>query len=147
MISRCTKPNNPVFASYGGRGITVCNRWMSFDNFLADMGVRPDDLSINRIDNNLGYSPENCEWADSKAQNRNKRNTIRCDDGVALVEKIDANGLDYSRVYQRVRNGVDFETAKSSENLKRRAPKPRIRPSLNDMLTGLMCGVPFSHAK
>ena len=105
MISRCTKPNNPNYQSYGGRGITVCDRWLSFENFLVDMGLRPDGLSINRIDNDPGYSPENCEWADSKTQSRNKRNTIRCDDGVAMVVKIEQSGLEYSRVYQRVNWG------------------------------------------
>ena len=73
MIARCTNPSNKRFAIYGGRGITVCKRWMNFRNFLADMGERPKGLSIDRIDNNSGYRPGNCRWTTSVTQARNRR--------------------------------------------------------------------------
>jgi uncharacterized protein (DUF433 family) len=75
-IDRCHNPANAAFKDYGGRGITVCERWRnSFDAFVADMGARPDGLSLDRIDVNKGYSPDNCRWADKYVQARNKRNT------------------------------------------------------------------------
>lgn len=74
MIQRCTNPNYPWFFRYGGRGITVCARWLSFVNFLADMGPRPGKgWSIERKNNDLGYSPQNCCWATASQQAINKR--------------------------------------------------------------------------
>lgn len=77
MKQRCLNKNNPEYRNYGGRGVTVCKRWMKFENFLSDMGERPAGKSIDRINNNLGYSPKNCKWSTSLEQARNKRsNTI-----------------------------------------------------------------------
>lgn len=73
MIQRCTNPKNKDWAGYGGRGITVCERWLTFENFLTDMGERPDGLSIERRNNDRGYGPDNCYWADALTQARNKR--------------------------------------------------------------------------
>lgn len=73
MIHRCTNPSNPQWADYGGRGITVDPRWYKFQNFLADMGEPPPDLTLDRIDNDKGYSKGNCQWATRLQQTYNRR--------------------------------------------------------------------------
>ncbi len=77
MKSRCCNPEHKRYKDWGGRGITVCARWLvSFENFYADMGNRPHGRSLDRINNEEGYSPENCRWATSKEQAENKRPKI-----------------------------------------------------------------------
>lgn len=74
MRQRCTNPNNPKWEYYGGRGITVCARWAdSFEAFLADMGVRPEGMSLDRIDTNGNYGPDNCRWTTWSEQVKNRR--------------------------------------------------------------------------
>lgn len=77
MKERCSNPNHSSWSSYGGKGITVCSRWLDYENFLADMGERPLGKSLDRINNDLGYSPENCQWVTSHAQSRNTRRNVR----------------------------------------------------------------------
>lgn len=73
MRDRCLKKSHKSYADYGGRGINICDRWDEFANFLADMGERPDGTTLDRVDVNAGYFPENCRWATRSEQQRNKR--------------------------------------------------------------------------
>jgi len=90
MITRCYNTKGKAYKNYGGRGITVCNRWReSFWNFYDDMGDRPsDDHSLERINNSLGYSPDNCRWTTQQEQNQNKRTTRFTAEDIITIRKL-----------------------------------------------------------
>lgn len=85
MIQRCTNLKKADYENYGGRGIAVCRRWLKFENFYEDMGERPKELTLERIDNNKGYFPDNCKWGTKTEQARNQRVSRRSKTGVRGV--------------------------------------------------------------
>lgn len=78
MIQRCTNPKNHKYARYGARGITVCDRWKTFKNFLQDMGQPPKGKTLDRINNDGNYEPGNCRWTDAYHQAANRSNNRNC---------------------------------------------------------------------
>ena len=77
MVKRCGNSNDPAYKRYGGRGIYVDPRWLKFENFLEDMGDRPLDRTLDRIDNDKGYTKDNCRWATKSQQANNRRKASR----------------------------------------------------------------------
>ena len=108
MKARCLNPNDKAYKNYGSRGITVCSRWSGdngFKNFLADMGEKPKDKSLDRIDNNKGYSPDNCRWATRKQQQNNIRtNRYITLNGItkAIHEWCEYFGIKYETARRRI---------------------------------------------
>lgn len=98
---RCYNPNDPRYLDWGGRGITICDRWLdSFENFLEDMGEKPKGLSLDRLDNDKEYSKENCRWATPREQNQNRRNNknyrLASGDIVCITEASRRLNVNYS---------------------------------------------------
>lgn len=127
MRHRCGNPQNNAWADYGGRGITVCERWReSFENFIADMGARPSPRhSIDRINNSAGYSPENCRWATQSEQMRNtRRTTFIVLDGarVPAISVYEKHGISRQLFDCRVSSGWDAVRAATTPP---RAVSPR----------------------
>ncbi len=127
MKSRCLNSRDEHYPQYGGAGITVCQRWSeSFQSFLEDMGSRPINMTLDRINNNKGYSPDNCRWATPKEQMRNRRNTLlltlngKTMPATAWAELLD---IPYSTILHRLQRGDSVERAL--------ATKTHIRRGLN----------------
>lgn len=109
MIARCENPNNHNYQRYGGRGIRVCRRWRSnFWNFVDDMGLPPKGHTLDRRDNNKGYSKQNCRWADHDTQNANKADNVSITHkGVTktITEWAKFLGIDRRKIYSRLNIG------------------------------------------
>jgi hypothetical protein len=108
MRQRCEDSGCRDFARYGARGITVCERWQDFESFLADMGERPDGMTLDRINVNGNYEPGNCRWATPKQQQRNRRSNVRIThDGLTLcvAEWAERVELERKTLEYRVRAG------------------------------------------
>lgn len=119
MLKRCYTKSDKHFPDYGGRGITICERWRgSFENFLEDMGPRPSaDYSIDRIDNDGNYTPENCRWATRSQQASNRRTRkdrerfLVNGEHLTTAELSAKYGMKYHTVRYRLRNGWNPERA------------------------------------
>lgn len=114
MRSRCTLPSVKQYADYGGRGIRVCDAWLTFVGFFADMGERPDGCTLERIDNNGNYEKSNCRWATRKEQGRNRRDNHLLNymgQTRTITEWCEHLGLIRGRVQNRLDHGWSVERA------------------------------------
>jgi len=122
MRARCNNKNDPRFSDYGGRGITVCARWnYSFLNFLSDMGERPNGKSLDRINNNGNYEPENCRWATRQEQQRNLRNNryfIFRGRRLLTQEIAEQTGVPSELLWNRLARGWSAERAVTTKKLR-----------------------------
>ena len=109
MKNRCKNVNQTSYKYYGGRGIAVCSEWEDFETFYADMGDPPDSASIDRIDNDGDYCPENCKWVTRKEQARNRRNNVLVNVGgisLTIAEWAEKTGKTRGLIWGRfVRHG------------------------------------------
>lgn len=108
MIKRCSDPKNNRYYRYGARGIKVCDRWLLFENFFADMGERPPGKQIDRINNDGNYEPSNCRWATRIEQARNKSNNTVVQVGktpLTLAEWSEKTGVERRTISYRVNSG------------------------------------------
>ena len=115
MIQRCTNPKRYGYKHYGGKGVTVCPRWLSFDSFLEDMGVRPEGLTLERKDVSGNYEPSNCKWATATEQARNSVQVVWVEingERKRLVEWCEVLNRSINTVRDRVKYyGMTYEQA------------------------------------
>lgn len=103
MIRRCTNPDHPRWADWGGRGITVDPRWLSFENFLADMGEKPAGLTLERKDNDGPYCATNCCWDTHHAQRINRRGTQVTPELTSDIVHLRGTGMTYAAIASELR--------------------------------------------
>ena len=116
MLSRCANPLHSNFRYYGGRGITVCERWHDFAAFLEDMGERPDGYVLDRIDNDLGYEPSNCRWITAGESVNHKRNSVVLEhngERLTIAQWARKAGVTWSTVKSRIERGWSVGNAVS----------------------------------
>lgn len=126
MVQRCHNPSCPGYERYGARGIIVCDRWrLSYDDFVEDMGFRPIGLTIDRIENNGNYEPDNCRWATPHEQSRNTSRTILLTflgETKLAVDWADQLKIPRNTVMQRIERGLPVEQILSQKTL---VPEPQ----------------------
>lgn len=122
MLQRCYSPKVAGFHRYGGRGIKVCKRWHTFVNFYADMGDRPSGMTLERVNNEVGYRPDNCIWA-TQAVNNNNRSTcvLISHRGATLTAKqwSEKTGIPDCTILKRLRKGWPMRHVFSTERFHR----------------------------
>lgn len=129
MRARCGRAGASGFEHYGGRGISVCPEWEKFETFHAwaiGHGYH-EHLSIDRIDNDRGYSPDNCRWADARTQSRNRRFCRLTSDGRMAIDVADENGIPRHTLRVRLSNGWSVDEAAMSPYRQRRQERGRDR--------------------
>jgi hypothetical protein len=114
MRNRCDRAKDKSYAYYGGRGIKVSDRWQSFENFIADMGERPEGMTIERVDSNGNYEPGNCRWASRTEQAHNKRNNVHLTANgktQTMMEWAHELGVSHTAIVYRLKAGWPVERA------------------------------------
>jgi hypothetical protein len=123
MIQRCTNQAAPHYDTYGGRGITVCEKWRNFIQFLKDMGERPEGLTLDRKNTNGNYEPDNCQWSTRKEQGRNRRSNRMIEykgETHCISEWADILGISHELIRSRLKIGWSFEDAVETPVMKNR---------------------------
>lgn len=118
MLQRCSNKNNKDYKNYGGRGIRVCKKWFKFENFFADMGERPEGLTLERIRNNDDYKPSNCCWTTRTMQNNNSRKNVIIEyknQRLTIAQWAKKIGLSYGVLFMRLKRNWSIEKALTKE--------------------------------
>jgi hypothetical protein len=130
MIGRCLNPNSKDYKNYGGRGITVCDEWLTFEGFYADMGDRPEGTTLGRRDNDGRYAKDNCRYETAKQQQRNTRKIVKLDSGETVASLSKKSNLDYKLISYRLWRGYSEEEARNTPHGKLRNSKLRDREDM-----------------
>lgn len=149
MLARCSNPNCAAYKNYGARGILVSERWHEFASFYADMGLPKPGETLDRIDNNKGYSKDNCRWATRLEQGRNKRNNrilTAQGESKTMSDWAETTGLKLSTIWARINKGWSEHDAVTTPLITKRAGIKR-GAKLRDYAFGAEHGVNFNEQK